>query len=90
MGWAVLSERQKQNVLWHDVIAWLKTGAGNKEGRLALFDGTGQRVDQTVQRAALSQGWVEGWFANPMRPDWMVCRLTPSGRRFLAENTTGR
>lgn len=90
MGRAVLSERQKQNALRRDVIAWLKTGAGNTEGRLALFDGMGQRIDSQIQRAALSWGWVEGWFANPMRPDWMVCRLTPAGKRALAESTRAR
>lgn len=90
MGWAVLSEKQKQNALRRDVIAWLQTGAGNAEGRLALFDGTGQRVDPSIQRAALSQGLAEGWFANPMRPDWMVCRLTPAGKRALVDNTRAR
>lgn len=86
MGWAVLSNKQKNKALRRDVIAWLYTGATNREGRLALFDDTGQRIDKTIQQIAISQGWAEGWFANPMRPDWMVCRLTPSGRRFLAEN----
>lgn len=80
----MLSEKRINIALERAVFAWLKTGLNNPDGRLALFDGTGQRIESHIQRAALSQGWAEGWFANPMRPDWMVCRLTPIGQRALA------
>ncbi len=85
MGWAVLSEKQNNSALRREVLAWLQSGLAHKDGRLALFDGTGQRVSASMQRAAITQGWAKGWFANPMRPDWMVCRLTPLGRQVLAE-----
>lgn len=35
-------------------------------------------------RACLNAGWAEPWFANPLKPDWQVCRLTAAGRT-LAE-----
>ena len=34
----------------------------------------------------LDQGWCEPWFANPMKPDWLVCRLTTTGRALAAES----
>ncbi|CAM3786070.1 hypothetical protein [Litorimonas haliclonae] len=90
MGWAVLSEKRNNSALRREVLAWLQSGLEQKDGRLALFDGTGQRVSASIQRAAIAQGWAEGWFANPMRPDWMVCRLTPLGRQVLAEGRKAR
>lgn len=85
MGWAVLSEKQNNSALRREAFIWLQSGLSHKDGRLALFDGTGQRVSPAVQRTAIQNGWAEGWFANPMRPNWMVCRLTPLGRQVLAE-----
>ncbi|RKQ71294.1 hypothetical protein DES40_0607 [Litorimonas taeanensis] len=80
----MLSNKNDRRALERHVLAWLKTGENNPEGRLSLFDGLGQRVDPQIQRLAIRNGWAEGWFANPMRPDWMVCRLTLSGQRVLA------
>lgn len=90
MGWAVLSEKQNNSALQREVLAWLQSGLSQKDGRLALFDGSGQRVGPAIQRAAIAAGWAEGWFANPMRPDWMVCRLTPLGRQALAAGRKAR
>jgi len=80
----VLFEKRINIALERAVFAWLKTGVNNADGRLALFDGSGQRIEAHIQRVAIAQGWAEGWFANPMRPDWMVCRLTQSGAQALA------
>jgi hypothetical protein len=79
----VLSEKKQITAFERKVLAWLKTGVNNPEGRLSLFDGGGQRIDGKIQRFAIQSELAEGWFANPMRPDWMVCRLTERGRRLL-------
>jgi hypothetical protein len=42
-------------------------------------------VDARTIRACIEQGWAEQWFANPLKPDWLVCRLTPEGRTLLTE-----
>jgi hypothetical protein len=34
-------------------------------------------------RACLDAGWATPWFANPLKPDWQVCKLTDSGRHAL-------
>jgi hypothetical protein len=42
------------------------------------------RPTRTI-RACIEQGWAERWFANPLKPDWLVCRLTDPGRAIIAE-----
>ena len=29
--------------------------------------------------------WCEPWYANPVKPDWLVCRLTDEGRKVLGQ-----
>ncbi|MCW9039071.1 MAG: hypothetical protein OQJ76_01125 [Rhodospirillales bacterium] len=60
-------------------IRWLRRGLEQPGGKLPLFDESGQKVsDQTVQ-SCVKQGWAEPWFSNPMKPDWLVCKLTDKG-----------
>ena len=49
-----------------------------------LFDEEGQEVDARTVRACIAFGWAEPWFANPLKPDWLVCKLTDAGRAVLA------
>ena len=65
--------------------AWLASGLDQPGGKLPLFDADGKRVDARTIRACIEQGWAEQWFANPLKPDWLVCRLTPEGRAILTE-----
>lgn len=66
-------------------IAYLRRGLGQPGGKLPLFDMQGQRVsDRTVQRC-IEQGWAEPWFNNPIKPDWLVCKLTSSGRDLVRQ-----
>jgi hypothetical protein len=60
--------------------AWLKLGLGQPGGKLPLFDALGQQVDRRTIRACIVAGWAEPWFANPLKPDWLVCKLTQLGR----------
>jgi hypothetical protein len=64
---------------------WLRRGLTQAGGKLPLFDRLGQRVSERTVRACLDQGWAEPWFANPLNPDWLVCKLTDSGRKVAAE-----
>ncbi len=65
-------------------LRWLGRGLSQPGGKLPLFDRRGQRVGDSLVRACLEAGWAEPWFSNPLKPDWLVCRLTETGRR-LAE-----
>lgn len=63
---------------------WLARGADQPGGKLPLFDETGRDIPRATIRACIDAGWAEPWFANPVKPDWLVCKLTPAGRAALA------
>ncbi len=63
--------------------AWLRRGLDQPGGKLPLFDEHGQKVRATIIRSCLHNGWAERWFNNPLKPDWLVCRLTAQGRAVL-------
>ncbi|NVJ69527.1 MAG: hypothetical protein HWE08_04190 [Alphaproteobacteria bacterium] len=63
---------------------YLERGLDQPGGKLPLFDGDGQRIkDQTI-KSCLSKGWCEPWYRNPIKPDWLVCKLTAEGRSVLS------
>lgn len=64
---------------------YLMRGLGQAGGKLPLFDEFGQHVHPALVRACIAHGWAEPWFGNPMKPDWLICKLTEKGRRLLGE-----
>ena len=68
--------------------AWLRRGLDQPGGKLPLFDRDGQCVHRRVIESCLKAGWAERWFDNPLKPDWLVCRLTESGRAALLARST--
>ena len=62
---------------------WLERGLKEPGGKLPLFDQHGQRVSERTVRSCVEKGWAEPWFENPIKPDWIVCRLTDRGRQIL-------
>ena len=62
---------------------YLKRGLEQPGGKLPLFDDKGQRYSERTVRRCVEQGWAEPWFENPLKPDWLVCRLTEAGRSLL-------
>ncbi len=65
-------------------VSYLTRGLPQPGGKLPLFDDQGQEIDIRTIRACIKAGWAEPWFANPLKPDWLVCRLTDSGREAVA------
>lgn len=63
--------------------AWLARGLDQPGGKLPLFDADGKRIGAQTIRACIDKGLAEPWFANPVKPDWLVCKLTPLGRASL-------
>ena len=63
--------------------AWLTRGLDQPGGKLPLFDRNGQRVNARMVRACMDRGWAEPWFENPLKPDWLVCKLTDAGRKAV-------
>jgi hypothetical protein len=64
--------------------AWLARGLDQPGGKLPLFDRNGQRVSPRTVKVCVEHGWAEPWFSNPLKPDWLICKLTPEGRRAAA------
>jgi hypothetical protein len=62
---------------------WLIRGLKEPGGKLPLFDASGKRVNERTIRSCIEQGWAEHWFSNPIKPDWLVCKLTDRGRAFF-------
>jgi len=62
---------------------WLCRGLDQPGGKLPLFDEAGQRINSRTIRACIEKGWAEPWFSNPIKPDWLVCRLTHAGRLIV-------
>jgi len=62
---------------------WLKRGLDQPGGKLALFDENGREIPARTIRACIDAGWAEPWFSNPIKPDWLVCKLTPAAIKTL-------
>ena len=67
-------------------LRWLQSGLEQPGGKLPLFDHEGQRIATATIKSCLSHGWAEPWFSNPLKPDWVVCKLTHLGRVVAEEN----
>lgn len=64
---------------------YLIRGLSQAGGKLPLFDNDGQHIHPALVRACIAHGWAEPWFGNPLKTDWLVCKLTEKGRHALGE-----
>lgn len=65
--------------------AWLERGLNQPGGKLPLFDRNGQRINPRTIRACIARGWAAPWYNNPVKPDWLICKLTADGRTILGD-----
>jgi len=84
-GMASSAERRGKGAPSTPQLKWLARGLDQAGGKLPLFDRAGQRVSGRTVRSCIDNGWAEPWFANPIKPDWQVCKLTDAGRRLFAD-----
>jgi hypothetical protein len=68
---------------------WLQRGLAQPGNKLPLFDEDGRKVSPQVVKKCVEMGWAEPWFANPTKPDWLVCKLTAAGKALLADPMHG-
>lgn len=64
---------------------WLERGLTQPGGKLPLFDAEGRKVSPQVVKKCVEAGWAEPWFANQLKPDWLVCKLTAAGKAALKD-----
>lgn len=62
---------------------YLCAGINQAGGKLPLFDKNGQAIDFQIIKSCINKGLAEHWFANPLKPEWLVCRLTERGRSVV-------
>jgi hypothetical protein len=62
---------------------YLQRGLSQPGGKLPLFYADGREVPVRTIQACVANGWAEPWFRNPIKPEWLVCRLTDRGRAAL-------
>ena len=80
------SESKKTEKPTRTQARWLTRGLNQPAGKLPLFDEDGQRVSERTVRSCLDKGWAEPWFSNPLKPDWLVCKLTDAGRSLVGDS----
>ncbi len=59
---------------------WLQRGLTQAGGKLPLFDEHGKQISSRTVKSCIQQGWAVPWFENPIKPDWLICKLTEMGR----------
>ena len=64
---------------------YLQRGLTEPGGKLPLFDRDGREVPARTIQTCIAHGWAEPWYANPIKPNWLICRLTPKGYAALGE-----
>jgi hypothetical protein len=62
---------------------YLERGLTQPGGKLPVFECDGRVVPKKTIDSCLAQGWAAPWVHNPIKPDWLVCRLTEAGYRAL-------
>lgn len=65
---------------------YLERGVNQPGGKLALFDSDGREIDPRTIRSCIERGWAKPWFSNPLKPAWLVCKLTEEGRAAVDRN----
>jgi hypothetical protein len=68
---------------------YLVRGVGEPGGKLPLFDESGREIPHRTIETCIAHGWAEAWIRNPVRPDWLVCRLTAQGFHALGKEPPG-
>jgi hypothetical protein len=64
---------------------WMRRGLDQPGGKLPLFDRHGRMYSPRTIQSCLAQGWVRPWATNPIKPDWLICKLTAAGRAAVTE-----
>ena len=80
---AATSDKQFPAKPTEQQLKYLRRGMGQPGGKLPLFDEYGREIPDATIRSCVDRGWAEPWFGNPIKPYWLVCKLTDAGRRVV-------
>jgi hypothetical protein len=62
---------------------YLERGLTEPGGKLPLFARDGRQVPRKTIEACIAHRWAQPWTRNPIKSDWLVCKLTSAGYRAL-------
>jgi hypothetical protein len=62
---------------------YLERGLTQSGGKLPRLDADGREIPRKIIESCLAYGWAEPWFDNPLKADWLVCKLTLDGYQAL-------
>ena len=71
-------------------LRYLRRGLRQAGGKLPLFDEHGQLISAHTINSCIKAGWAAPWFENPIKPDWLICKLTQEGRALFEITKLGR
>lgn len=77
--------KEKEVKVTQQQLGWLQRGLDQAGGKLPLFDDKGRKVSERTVKSCIDHGWAEPWFANPLKPDWLICKLTDAGREIAQQ-----
>jgi len=86
-GIEVVSQGKKTGKPSAAQFRYLQRGLDQAGGKLPLFDVNGQRINDQTIRSCVKNGWCESWARNPVKPDWLVCKLTEAGRNAVIKGS---
>ena len=69
---------------------YLERGLTQPGGKLPLFDREGREIARKTIESCMAHGWAERWLANPIKHDWLVCKLTAAGYRVLGRESPAK
>lgn len=78
-------EKKTETKLTKQQLFWLQCGLNQAGGKLPLFDNEGRKISVRTIQSCIKNGWAEPWFNNPMKPDWLVCRITDLGLNIVKQ-----
>jgi hypothetical protein len=64
---------------------YLERGLTQPGGKLPLFDVEGREIPRKTIESCVAHGWAAPWFDNPLKADWLVCKLTAEGYAVLGQ-----
>ncbi len=77
--------KEKEVKVTQQQLGWLQRGLDQAGGKLPLFDDKGRKVSEPTVKSCIDHGWAEPLFANPLKPDWLICKLTDAGREIAQQ-----
>ena len=62
---------------------YLERGLSQPGGKLPIFNEDGSKINEKTIKSCIEKGYAKPWFKNPIKPNWLICKLTDRGKDIL-------